>query len=284
MGPAAGGDGHLTVRAEEHAYLSDPTPVGLAHRGGAAYPPNVGLENTMAAFGRAVAMGYRYLETDVHATRDGRVVAFHDAVLDRVTNGSGPIASLTWDVVREARVGGTEPIPRLAELFEAWPGVRVNIDVKADSALEPTLREIARHGAQDRVCIGSFSERRLRAARRALGPGVATAAGQVGTALLRFSPSALSRLLHTPAPVLQIPALHRVRGRTVTLVTPGLVRRAHALGKHVHVWFHAWSREDATEMHRLLDLGVDGIVTDHIDVLRDVLAERGAPLPGSPAP
>ena len=99
-----------------------------------------------------------------------------------------------------------------------------------------------------------------------------------GTALLRFTPASLSRMLHTPAPVLQLPALHRLRGRTVTLVTPGLVSRAHALGKHVHVWFHAWSREDAHEMHRLLDLGADGIVTDHIATLRDVLAERGHPL------
>jgi glycerophosphoryl diester phosphodiesterase len=271
------------VRAADYAYLSDPAPLALAHRGGAAYGPNVGLENTMAAFGRAVGLGYRYLETDVHATRDGHVVAFHDAVLDRATDATGAIADLPWREVRRARVAGTEPVPLLAELFEAWPDVRVNIDVKADSALEPTLREVARHGAADRVCIGSFSERRLRAARRALGPEVATAAGQVGTALLRFTPSALSRLLHTPAPVLQIPVLHRLQGRTVTLVTPGLLGRAHRLGKHVHVWFHSWSREDAVEMHRLLDLGVDGIVTDHIDVLRDVLAERGHPL-GTPPP
>jgi glycerophosphoryl diester phosphodiesterase len=266
------------VRAEEFAYLSDPAPLALAHRGGAAYAPNIGLENTMAAFRRAVDLGYRYLETDVHATRDGRLVAFHDTVLDRTTDARGAIADLTWREVRRARVGGTEPVPLLSDVFEEWPDVRVNIDVKADTALEPTLRTVAEHGATDRVCIGSFSERRLRAARRALGPGVATAAGQVGTALLRFSPGALSRLLHTPAPVLQIPAHHRLRGRTITLVTPGLVRRAHHLGKHVHVWFHSWSREDAHEMHRLLDLGVDGIVTDHIDVLRDVLAERGLPL------
>ncbi len=271
------------MRAEAFTYLSDPTPLALAHRGGAAYAPNVGLENTMAAFRRAVDLGYRYLETDVHATRDGQVVAFHDAVLDRATDTSGAIASLTWREVSRARVGGTEPVPLLAAVFEEWPDVRVNIDVKADSALQPTLREVARHDAAGRVCIGSFSERRLRAARRALGPGVATAAGQVGTALLRFTPGALSRLLHTPAPVLQIPAHHRLRGRTITLVTPGVVRRAHALGKHVHVWFHSWSREDAHEMHRLLDLGVDGIVTDHIDVLRDVLAERGLPL-GAPPP
>ncbi|WP_392545053.1 glycerophosphodiester phosphodiesterase family protein [Oryzobacter telluris] len=266
------------MRASDFAYLATPTPLALAHRGGAAYGPNVGIENTLSAFRQAVAMGYRYLETDVHATRDGQVVAFHDTVLDRVSDVSGAVAALSLERVRQARLDGRESIPLLSELFEEFPETFVNIDIKADTALEPTVAEIRRHGATERVCIGSFSERRLRAARAALGPGVATAAGQVGTALLRFTPAGLSRLLHTPAPVLQIPALHRVRGRTVTLVTPGLLRRAHALGKHVHVWFHAWSREDAAEMHRLLDLGVDGIVTDHIDVLRDVLAERGHPL------
>lgn len=266
------------MRAADYPYLSDPTPVALAHRGGAGYAPNVGFENTLAAFRRAVAMGYRYLETDVHATRDGRLVAFHDTVLDRVTDGSGPVSALPWSVVSEARVGGAEGIPLLEELLEELPEARVNIDVKADTALAPTIELVRRLGAVDRVCIGSFSERRLRAARRALGPRVATAAGVAGTAALRFSPAVLSRMLHTPAPVLQIPAHHQLAGRTLTLVTPGLVRRAHTLGKHVHVWFHAWSREDADEMHRLLDLGVDGIVTDHIDVLRDVLAARGVPL------
>ena len=266
------------MRATDFAYLAAPTPLALAHRGGAAYGPNVGFENTIAAFRRAVDMGYRYLETDVHATSDGHVVAFHDTVLDRVSDTVGAIADLRLDAVREARIGGAEGIPLLAEMFEEFPDTFVNIDIKADSALGPTIREIRRHGATARVCIGSFSERRLRAARAALGPGVATAAGQIGTALLRFTPALVSRLLHTPAPVLQIPAQHRLYGRTITLVTPGLVRRAHALGKQVHVWFHAWSTEDAAEMHRLLDLGVDGIVTDHIDVLRDVLAERGHPL------
>lgn len=266
------------MRASDFAYLSDPLPLALAHRGGATYPPNVGLENSVAAFERAVSLGYRYLETDVHATRDGEVVAFHDAVLDRVTDASGAIADLPWAAVREARIGGREPVPLLGDLLDAFPDTRLNIDVKAPGALEPLVREVLRHRAHDRVCVASFSRGRLRAVRRALGPGVASAAGQVGTAALRFTPGLLSRLLHTPAPVLQIPAEHRVGGRTVTLVTPGLVRRAHALGKQVHVWFHSWSREDAAEMHRLLDLGVDGIVADRIDVLADVLAERGHPL------
>ena len=266
------------MRAADYPYLSTPTPLALAHRGGAAYPPNVGLENTMTAFAHAVGLGYRYLETDVHATADGVLVACHDARLDRVTDATGAIADLPYAAVREARIGGGETIPRLADLVEAFAGVHLNLDIKADGALGPTVREVDRLGIIDRVCIGSFSERRVRAARRALGPRLATAAGGVGTASLRFAPALVSRLLHTPAPVLQIPAEYRLGRRTVTLVTPTLVRVAHDLGKQLHVWFHPWSREDAEEMHRLLDLGADGIVADRIDVLREVLADRGTPL------
>lgn len=266
------------ARAGDFAYFEHSGPIAMAHRGGAAYEPNVGLENTVRAFREAVSMGYRYLETDVHATADGRLVAFHDTHLDRVTDLEGAIVELPYAAVREARINGTDAVPLLTELLEEFPTTRLNIDIKADSALAPTVETIRAHDAVSRVCIGSFSERRVRAARRALGPGLATAAGQVGTGLLRYAPGLLSRWLHTSAPVLQVPVAHRTRGRELTLVTPGLVRVAHRLGKQVHVWFHPWSDEDATEMHRLLDMGVDGIVTDHIDVLRDVLAERGHPL------
>jgi glycerophosphoryl diester phosphodiesterase len=266
------------ARARDFAYFDHDGPIAMAHRGGAGYEPNVGLENTLGAFRRAVEMGYEYLETDVHATSDGELVAFHDTHLDRVTDTEGAIVDLPYAAVREARINGTDSVPLLTELLEEFPTTRLNIDVKADSALAPTVETIRRHDALDRVCIGSFSERRLRAARRALGPTLATAAGQVGTGALRYAPGLLSRLLHTPAPVLQIPVAHRLRGRQVTLVTPQLVSRAHRLGKQVHVWFHDWSDEGRVEMHRLLDLGADGIVTDHIDILRDVLAERGHPL------
>lgn len=266
------------ARAHDFAYFDHRGPIAMAHRGGAAYGPNVGLENTLRAFREAVAMGYDYLETDVHATSDGELVAFHDTHLDRVTDVAGAIVDLPYSAVREARINGTDAVPLLTELLEEFPTTRLNIDIKADSALAPTVGTIQRHGAIERVCIGSFSERRVRAARRALGPKLATAAGQVGTGLLRYAPGAVSRWLHTSAPVLQIPVTHRMRGREITLVTPGLLRVAHRLGKQVHVWFHPWSDESAEEMHRLLDLGADGIVTDHIDVLRDVLAERGHPL------
>ncbi|MDT0215662.1 glycerophosphodiester phosphodiesterase family protein [Rothia sp. ARF10] len=266
------------ARARDFAYFDHGGPIAMAHRGGPGYAPSVGLENTVRAFREAVKMGYRYLETDVHATSDRHLVAFHDKRLDRVTDVEGAIVDLPYAAVREARINGTDTVPLLTELLEEFPDSRLSIDIKADAALEPTIEIIRAHNAVERVCVGSFSERRLRAARRALGPGLATAAGQVGAGLMRYAPGLLSRWLHTPAPVLQIPATHRTRGRELTLLTPGVVRAAHRLGKQVHVWFYTWSKEDAEEMHRLLDLGVDGIITDHIDVLRDVLAERGHPL------
>lgn len=262
------------MRADDFAYLDAPTPIGLAHRGGAAYEPNVGLENSLAAFGRAVDLGYRYLETDVHASADGELVAFHDARLDRVTDGQGALADLPYADIARARIGGAEPVPRLAELLEAFPHVRFNIDVKADGAVDPLVRVLRAHDAVDRVCVGSFSGSRLHAVRRALGPRLATAAGQVGTGHLRFAPGLTLRWLATPAPVLQIPESHVVAGRRVRLVTPGFVERVHRLGKHLHVW----TVDDRADMERLLDWGVDGIVSDRIDTLAEVLADRGHPL------
>jgi glycerophosphoryl diester phosphodiesterase len=268
------------VRAADFAYLDAPTPIGLAHRGGARYPPNLGLENSLPAFRAAVAMGYRYLETDVHATADGRLLAFHDARLDRVSSGTGRIAATPYAVVSEARIQGTEAIPLLSQVFEEFPDARVNIDMKSAGAIEPLARTVWEHEAVERVCIASFSERRLRVARRLLGPRVATAAGPVGASAMRLTPAILDDLLSTPAPVLQVPAAVRVGRRQVRLVTRGLVARAHRLGKHVHVW----TVDEAVEMRRLFDLGVDGIVSDRIDTLRDVLAERGRALapPGGP--
>lgn len=264
------------MRASDFPYLDAPTPIALAHRGGAAYGPNVGRENTLAAFRRAVDLGYRYLETDVHATRDGVLLAFHDDHLDRVTDGTGAIAERTYADVRSVRVAGSEPVPRLDDLLEELPEARFNIDVKSPGGVAPLVEAVRRHAALDRVCVGSFSERRLRAVRAGLGPRLATAAGQVGTGLFRFSPRLLLRWLQTPAPVFQVPETHVVAGRTVRVVTPQLVRRAHAFGKQVHVW----TVDARADIERLLDWGVDGIVTDRIDTLAEVLAERGRPLRG----
>ncbi|GAA2168706.1 glycerophosphodiester phosphodiesterase family protein [Pedococcus bigeumensis] len=262
------------MRAADFAYFDAPTPIGLAHRGGARVGADLHLENTLSAFREAVQMGYRYLETDVHATSDGTLLAFHDLRLDRVTDQHGLVAKLTYAAVRAARIHGTEPIPLLSDLLEEFPETRINVDVKAPGAIAPLAEVIRRHRAIDRVCVASFSDRRLRAVRRLVGPRLATSTGPAEVAALRLAPQRVASWLRSPAAVLQIPVGAVLAGRRLDLVTPALVERVHAMGKHVHVW----TINDAAEMHRLFDLGVDGIVSDRIDTLADVLAERGVPL------
>ena len=259
--------------ASTRPYLAR-TPVALAHRGGALYGPNVGLENTLTAFGRAVALGYTHLETDVHLTRDGRLVAFHDTRLNRVSDLAGRIRDLTWDEVRRARLGHgleTERVPLLSEVVEAFPDTCLNIDLKAPGTARPLWELIERYNLHDRVCVGSFQQRHLSEFRRLSRGRVVTAAGVSGTALLRFSPDWLTTMLHTPAEVLQVPSSVPVRGRRLQLTTKRFVESAHRQGKQVHVW----TIDDASEMRQLLDLGVDGLVSDRIDVLKEVLVERG---------
>ncbi len=259
-----------STRASGWPYLGAP-PLALAHRGGVAGGPDQGIENSLAAFRSAVGLGYRYLETDVHATADGQVVAFHDDRLDRVTDGSGLVARLPWATVAQARIAGREPVPLLAELLEELPTARFNIDLKSSGAVEPLWQVLRAHSALDRVCVASFSDRRLAAFRRLAGDRVATAAGPRETAAVRFAPAPLRALAGLPAAVLQVPVVHRIGRVPLRLVTPGFVQRAHRLGKQVHVW----TVDDPDEMVRLLDLGVDGLVSDRIDVLKRVLVERG---------
>ncbi|MET8167127.1 glycerophosphodiester phosphodiesterase [Streptomyces sp. NPDC005329] len=246
-----------------HPYLDHPGPIPFAHRGGAAD----GLENTAAQFRRAVEAGYRYIETDVHATRDGKLVAFHDATLDRVTDGAGRIADLLWSDVRHARVAGKEPVPLFEELLEAFPEVRWNIDLKAEPALHPLLNLIARTGAWDRVCVGSFSEARVVRAQRLAGPRLATSYGTRGVLNLWLRSWGVPAAPRRSAVAAQVPESQS----GIRVVDRRFVRAAHARGLQVHVW----TINDPDRMHRLLDLGVDGIMTDHIDTLREVMEARG---------
>jgi len=244
-------------------FLDHPGPIPFAHRGGAGDWP----ENTMPAFEGAVALGYRYVETDVHVTADGVLVAFHDDRLDRVTDRTGLIRELPWAEVRRARVEGREPIPLLEDLLGTWPELRVNIDPKHDTAVDPLVDVIRRTGSIDRVCVGSFSDRRLGRISAMLGPRLCTSLGPKGVARLRAASFGLpaGRL---PARCAQVPP---GTGR-VPLVDERFVRAAHHRGLQVHVW----TIDDEAEMHRLLDLGVDGIMTDRPAVLRGVLEARGA--------
>ncbi|MER6433233.1 glycerophosphodiester phosphodiesterase [Streptomyces sp. 900105245] len=253
----------LTTPPLRHPYLDHPGPIAFAHRGGAAD----GLENTVAQFRRAFETGYRYMETDVHATADGRLVAFHDTTLDRVTDGAGRIADLRWDDVRQARVGGREPVPLFEELLETFPEVRWNVDVKAEPALRPLLDLIERTDAWDRVCVGSFSEARVLRAQRLAGPRLATSFGTRGVLSLRLRSWGLPAAVRRSAVAAQVPEAQS----GVPVVDQRFVRAAHARGLQVHVW----TVNEPARMHRLLELGVDGIMTDHIDTLREVMEDRG---------
>ncbi|OKJ48445.1 glycerophosphodiester phosphodiesterase [Streptomyces sp. CB02009] len=246
-----------------HPYLDHPAPLPFAHRGGTAN----GLENTAAAFRRAAAAGYRYFETDVHTTSDGVLVAFHDATLDRVTDTSGRIADLPWAAVREARVAGKEPLPLFADLLDEFPEARWNVDLKAEAALHPLVDLIREKRAWDRVCVGSFTEARVVRAQRTAGPELATSFGVRGVIGLRLRSLGIPAAVRAGAVAAQVPE----RQGGVPVVDRRFVREAHARGIQVHVW----TVNDPARMHSLLDLGVDGIMTDQLETLRSVLTERG---------
>ncbi|WP_423921779.1 glycerophosphodiester phosphodiesterase [Candidatus Poriferisodalis sp.] len=260
-----------------HPYLDEPGPVPIAHRGGSAVWP----QNTMAAFEGAVGLGYRYLETDVQATSDGVLAVFHDDVLSLTSDRVGRISEMTWSEVSQARVGG-EPIPRLEELLDAFDDVRISIDPKTDAAIEPLIEALRRPGVLDRVCVGSFSDARLARLNQAFGDAVC----------LSFSPREIARLAAFSAVGMPTRSRPRLRSRNrlldgrpfrgriasiplrqgpIPLATRRLVDYAHRAGLTVHVW----TIDDPAEMDRLLDIGVDGIMTDEPNVLLEVMAERG---------
>lgn len=244
-------------------FLDWPGPIPFAHRGGASEAP----ENTMPAFEHAVSLGYRYIETDVHVTSDSELLAFHDDCLDRVTDATGVIAELPWSTVQKARVDGREPIPRFEDLLGAWPDLRVNVDPKHDAAVEPLAEVLLRAGAVDRVCVGAFSDKRLARLRLLVGGHLCQSMGPRQVARLVAVSRGLPGGANLTAACAQVPT-HQGR---LPLVTDRLVAAAHRRGVQVHVW----TIDDRDEMVRLLDLGVDGIMTDRPQVLKDVLVERG---------
>jgi len=245
-----------------HPFLDNDGPIAFAHRGGAGVHP----ENTERAFRHAVELGFTHLETDVHVTADGVAIAFHDESLDRVTDREGTIAELPWSEVRRARVSGTDEIMRLDDLLAAFPDTRINLDPKHDAAVEPLAAALRATDAVERVCVCSFDDERTERVRSIVGPELCVGAGpRTITALVLRS---LRLPVRVPAVhVAQVPLKH---GR-VPIVRRGFVNAAHRLGIQVHVW----TIDERAEMERLLDLGVDGLMTDRPETLRDVFAERG---------
>ena len=247
------------------AYFDPPGPRVLAHRGLSVDAP----ENTLLAFEHAVRAGAGYLETDVHVSADGVAVIAHDPTLERVAGRTAAVAALSVAELGRVDLGAGQGFSTLEDALGAFPGARFNIDVKTDAAADATVAAIERTGAQARVLITSFSDRRRRRLAARL-PGVVTSAGSLGVLRARLAAgsgrgSRFSRALGGAA-ALQIPE----RAGRLVLLSPALIDAAHRVGVEVHVW----TVNDVGDMTRLLDLGVDGLVTDRADLALALIAGR----------
>jgi glycerophosphoryl diester phosphodiesterase len=246
--------------AAKYKYLEHEGVLAFAHRGGDRRAP----ENTMAAFHDAVGQGYRYLETDVHASKDGVVYAFHDDDLNRMVGEDVAISTLTAAEIDKLRVHGDHHIPTMAELFETFSEARFNIDAKAWPVVEPLIALINKTQTHERICIGSFSDKRIKTVLRGVGD-VCHSVGPLGG--VRFRLAAWGRLpIGYRAGALQFP----VSEFGVPMVTPASIAYAHKRGLQVHVW----TINDESTMHDLLDMGVDGLMTDDCALLKKVLVTR----------
>lgn len=258
---------------QRHPYLDGPYPRAYAHRGW-HIGELTGCENTLAAFHRAVDEGFGYLELDVRATVDGVPVVHHDPTLDRTTTGAGEIRALRAADLTTVLGAGSEPIPLLEQVLTEFPDTRITIELKSDAVVGPVLAVLERTGAWHRVCLGARHEARLRRARREAGPRLFTSIAMRSAVALR----SLAWMDALPGPLAMVP-MPPVHGRLaqlprrfgpLTVVDAGLVRTAHRTGREVHVW----TVDDPAEMAELLDLGVDGLLSDRPDLLRDVLTDR----------
>jgi glycerophosphoryl diester phosphodiesterase len=255
-------------------YVGNGGPYSVAHRGGAGLAP----ENSLAAFSRAHALGFRYLETDIRITADGACVAFHDRTLRRVLAAPGTVRGTSLAQLRALRFQG-ETVPTLDDLLDVFPDARFMLDLKDPDALDPVIAILRRRRAIDRVCLAGAADRWLSAARDRAGPGLSTSLGLESVIRLACAARAgvvASRLAgrFPPAEFIHVPRYYGV----LPVYCRRLVALAHDLGLRVMVW----TIDDATEIAGLLDEGVDGVITDRPDVLREVLIARDAWIPPVP--
>lgn len=253
--------------ARSYPFLEHDGVLAFSHRGGAGDWP----ENTMAAFQHSIDLGYRYLETDVHLSADGILFAFHDDNLKERTGLDANIADLDACDIDALLVDGVLPIPRFTDVVTTWPTARLNVDTKSDASVVPLIEMIREHNLIDRICVGSFADRRIKMCRRELGPDLCTSMGQREVARLLLASRGLADPSLLVAACAQIPQKYGV-----TVTTPAVVEQAHACGIQVHVW----TIDEPDDMRQLLDIEVDGIMTDKPEILRQVLINRNEWAPG----
>jgi len=254
------------VTKPRYSFLDHPGPIPFAHRGGALEAP----ENSWSAFERAVGLGYRYIESDVHATRDGVVVTIHDADMRRVAGRPGLIREMSWSELSGMTLADGRPVPRLDEALSAWPALRWNLDAKHDSVVAPLVDAVRRASAIERVCLTSFDDRRIWRMRRALGPRLCVGMGAASITAMRLA--SLSPL-GSRAKALGVFGAAQVplRQGRVPVLDRRFLETCHQLGVAVHVW----TVDDPLSMDRVLDLGADGVMTDRPTALKEVLVRRG---------
>jgi glycerophosphoryl diester phosphodiesterase len=256
-------------------YFEIEHPIRLAHRGSRSLWP----ENTWHAFDAAIeGFGYRYIETDVQITTDGIVVVFHDDTLERCTNGVGRVSEWRWEDLRHLDAayrftpdGESFPlrgtgigISRLDETFDRYRDVCLNIDLKAVGSEWPVAEVITKMEREDSVLISAFSDRRIARFRRITKARIATSAGPRDS-IAMYAASRIGRSLPARCDAYQLP--YRTKG---IVVDKRLVDAIHAAEKQIHLW----TVNEAEEMAKFLDMGVDGIISDRPDILNEVIEER----------
>lgn len=272
----------LALRVRKALRTQTGWPVNLAHRGSSASVP----ENTLEAFQLAIEEGAGGLELDVHMSRDGNIVVIHDEVVDRTTNGHGLVRDKLFSEIKALDAGyrfsyGGDSgfpyrgrglgVPTLEEVYRQFPGVTMNVDIKEDAPgiEEAVLRVVEKAGAEGRTLVASQKHRRNKRFRRVSKGKIPTSASKFEIGLFYlFSRLWIERLLRPSYAAIQVPTSHL----GIEILTPRFVAAAHDRGLRVDVW----TVDEPDEMDRLLDLGVDVIMTNRPRVLAGVLKERAS--------
>ena len=219
----------------------------------------------MEAFEQSINLGFKYIETDVRATKDNKLVIFHDPDLKRMLNLEIDISSINYDELSSYKINGVHKIPTFLETVSSWPNINFNIDPKSDKSAELLISELKSVGNLDRFCVGSFDSTKLNKIRNAFDNKLCTSMGTnevINFYFLRFF-----GINSINTPCLQLPYFKN----GFKIITAKLIRDAHKFNKKVH----AWTIDDPKEISELLDMGIDGIMTDSPELLKNEVAKKG---------
>ena len=228
---------------------------GFVHRGDASSY----IENTLEAFKSAETLGYKYIETDLRETKDGKIITFHDANIKRITGSNITINRSSLSDIRMRRLPKNETIPTIDEVLEELPDSYFNMDLKVSNMEEKVLKKIKSHNALDRICLGSFNSKTIKKI-NVLEPKIITSMGLAQVVKYKFFN------IKSNSKLIQIP----VSWNGIKVITKGFIEKLHNDNLKVHVW----TINKENEMQRLIDMGVDGIMTDNAIGLMNVMKKN----------